>query len=153
MTKRFTLLACAAALLPAALPAAPAFDISRVSRDVQVLSSDAYQGRAPATPAETKTVAYLIAQMQAAGLRPGGSGGWTQDVPLLNGHLDGEKVRALLGTMVPVASSSSPTITVPRRKSPCTSRGSTGAGRCSRSQRIAHSNTGLGVPPAWWTCA
>ena len=27
-----------------------------------------------------------------------------QDVPLLNGHLDGEKVRALLGTMVPVAS-------------------------------------------------
>ena len=27
-----------------------------------------------------------------------------QDVPLLNGHLDGDKVRALLGTMVPAAS-------------------------------------------------
>lgn len=73
---------------------APTFDATRVSKDVQVLSSDAYEGRGPATPAEAKTVAYIIAQMKAAGLQPGGpiegkARGWTQDVPLLMSNIVG----------------------------------------------------------------
>ncbi|MET0239735.1 MAG: M28 family metallopeptidase [Sphingobium sp.] len=49
----------------------------------KTLSSDAYEGRAPTTPAEPKTVAYLIDQMKKAGLKPGNKGQWTQNVPLV----------------------------------------------------------------------
>ena len=47
------------------------------------LSSDAYEGRAPGTVGEEKTIAYLIKQYEAAGLTPGNNGKWTQDVPLV----------------------------------------------------------------------
>ena len=78
----------------AAAPPPPRFDTARVSEDVKTLSSDAFEGRGPATPAETKTVNYLITRMRAAGLQPGGtqSGGargWTQDVPLLRTEIVG----------------------------------------------------------------
>ena len=96
MIKSLTLLAATAALLPGMARAAPPpqFDAARVSGDVKILSSDAYEGRGPATPAETKTVDYLIARMKAAGLQPGGTlkGGarnWTQDVPLLKSDIVG----------------------------------------------------------------
>ena len=49
----------------------------------QVLSSDAYEGRAPTTAGEEKTVAYLIERFRAAGLQPGNKGSWTQDVPMV----------------------------------------------------------------------
>jgi Zn-dependent M28 family amino/carboxypeptidase len=63
------------------------FSAARVSADIRTISSDAFEGRAPATRAEGKTVAWLIAQFKAAGLQPGGEKvkgvrGWTQDVPL-----------------------------------------------------------------------
>ena len=79
------LLACAAASASAA--DAPKFDAHRLSHDVKVLASDEFEGRGPNTPGETKTVAYLIEQFKAAGLKPGGDRaggkrGWTQDVPL-----------------------------------------------------------------------
>jgi Zn-dependent M28 family amino/carboxypeptidase len=66
---------------------APVFEPQRLSKDVKVLASDAFEGRAPNTAGETKTVDYLIEQFKAAGLAPGGdlAGGkraWTQDVPL-----------------------------------------------------------------------
>ncbi|HEX6866432.1 MAG TPA: peptidase M20, partial [Caulobacteraceae bacterium] len=81
-----------AALLPllaacASLSGPAHVDPARLSQHVRTLGSDAFEGRGPATPGEDKTVAYLIAQMQAAGVEPGGDlkGGaraWTQDVPL-----------------------------------------------------------------------
>ncbi|MDG1011558.1 MAG: peptidase M20, partial [Luminiphilus sp.] len=37
---------------------------------VKVMASDHFEGRAPGTPGEDKTVAYLIAQMQKIGLEP-----------------------------------------------------------------------------------
>ena len=49
----------------------------------KTLSSDAFEGRAPATPAEPKTVDYIIQQFKAAGLQPGNHGKWTQEVPLV----------------------------------------------------------------------
>lgn len=66
---------------------APTFDPHRLSDDVRTLSSDAFQGRGPATEGETRTLAYVIAQMKAAGLQPAGAithgqRGWTQPVPL-----------------------------------------------------------------------
>jgi Zn-dependent M28 family amino/carboxypeptidase len=88
--KKLLLAAC---LLPlaacASMPVAPAASVdgARLSQHVQVLSSDAFEGRGPATPGEDKTVAYLIEQFQAVGVEPGGAvvngvRGWTQDVPL-----------------------------------------------------------------------
>ncbi|MEQ8516666.1 MAG: M28 family peptidase [Chromatocurvus sp.] len=55
-----------------------------LSAIVQVLASEAFGGRAPGTPGEDRTVAYLIEQMTAIGLEPGGpDGNWTQNVPML----------------------------------------------------------------------
>jgi Zn-dependent M28 family amino/carboxypeptidase len=80
--------------------AAPGFDIARISKDVQVLSSDAFEGRGPATAGEKKTVDYIVAQMKAAGLQPGGplagkARGWTQDVPLLKSEIAGKPILSL----------------------------------------------------------
>ncbi|MDQ2893799.1 MAG: M28 family metallopeptidase [Pseudomonadota bacterium] len=58
---------------------------ARLEADVKTLSSDAFQGRAPGTAGETKTVDWLIAQFKAMGLKPGGrDGSWTQPVPLVH---------------------------------------------------------------------
>ena len=56
----------------------------RMSDIVREIASDAYQGRAPGTPGESRTIAYLTARLKALGLEPAGEhGGWTQDVPLV----------------------------------------------------------------------
>ena len=47
------------------------------------LASDEFEGRAPGTPGEAKTTAYLIERMKAAGLQPGNHGQWTQPVPIV----------------------------------------------------------------------
>ena len=58
---------------------------ARMSATVKTLSSDAFQGRAPGTAGESKTVAYLVDRFRALGLRPGGeNGGWFQQVPLVH---------------------------------------------------------------------
>jgi len=62
----------------------PAIEEGRLRRHIEVLSSDAFEGRAPGSPGEEKSVAYLIEQFQQAGLQPGGlQGSWTQEVPIL----------------------------------------------------------------------
>ena len=65
----------------------PTFDAKRLSQDVKILSSDEFEGRAPNSTGETKTVDYLVKEFKAAGLKPagdmvGGTRSWTQDVPL-----------------------------------------------------------------------
>src|SRR3546814_6898786 len=49
----------------------------------KTLSSDAFGGRAPTTPAEERTIGYIAKQFAAAGLQPGNNGSWYQDVPLV----------------------------------------------------------------------
>ena len=89
MTNRLSLLAGVALTAAAPLAAQTAqIDPQRLSQHVQTLGADAFEGRAPATTGETKTVAYLSDQFAKAGLQPGGDmvGGqrkWTQAVPLL----------------------------------------------------------------------
>ncbi len=90
---------CAASALalvavPLAAQGSPGFDPARLSRHVQTLGADAYEGRGPATRAETKTVDYLVGQFRAAGLKPGGDlingkRRWTQAVPLLKSDIVG----------------------------------------------------------------
>ena len=78
----------------------PGFSTERLSATVKTLSSDAFEGRGPATPAETKTIDYVVAQMKAAGLQPGGdlkdgNRGWTQAVPLRRSAIVGTPVLRL----------------------------------------------------------
>lgn len=92
MRKIAALLAAPLLLAPALCLAAPApaFDVQRFSQDVKTLADDSFQGRAPATEGEKKTIAYIVEQMKAAGLQPGGPDGkWTQNVPLLKSDIAG----------------------------------------------------------------
>jgi Zn-dependent M28 family amino/carboxypeptidase len=88
--QKFLLSAAVSVLIVGSALAAPsAVDAGRIMTDIKVLSSDEFEGRAPATEGERKTVAYLVEQMKAAGLQPAGdkqadgTRAWTQDVPLV----------------------------------------------------------------------
>src|SRR6476619_3928744 len=72
----------------AAAPPTAHVDMQRMSDFTRTLASDEFQGRAPGTPGEGKTIPYLIAQFKAAGLEPAGEhGGWTQEVPMIHTQL------------------------------------------------------------------
>ncbi|QDZ08895.1 M28 family peptidase [Sphingomonas panacisoli] len=73
-------LACAPALAQSSVPAISVDTLKDVTK---TLSSDAFEGRAPTTPAEAKTTDYIVERMKAAGLKPGNNGSWFQDVPLV----------------------------------------------------------------------
>jgi len=82
-------LALAALLAVASAPAVAQVDTQRMSEITRVLASDEYQGRAPGTPGEARTIPYLIEQFRAAGLEPAGeNGGWTQTVPMIRTQLE-----------------------------------------------------------------
>ncbi len=80
------------ALLPAVLalaqarpaPKPAAIDGKALMDHIEVLASDAFEGRAPGTAGEEKTVAYLIEQVKKIGLQPGNPDGtYVQKVPLV----------------------------------------------------------------------
>lgn len=86
--KKLLFCAAAACAFATAALAAPALDGARIKQDIKVLSADEFEGRAPASAGEEKTVAYLVQQLKAAGVQPAGdkqadgSRAYTQDVPL-----------------------------------------------------------------------
>ena len=53
------------------------------SSDVEVLSSDEFEGRAPSSPGEEATVKFLESEFQAIGLAPGNGTSFFQEVPLV----------------------------------------------------------------------
>ena len=55
---------------------------------VKTLASDAFEGRAPGTPGEDKSVAYIQAQFERIGLQPGNHGQWFQTVPMVETTAD-----------------------------------------------------------------
>jgi Zn-dependent M28 family amino/carboxypeptidase len=76
--------ACIGALLSsAALADAPAISTGTLKEVTRTLSSDTFEGRAPTTPAEDKTIGYVAGRFAAAGLQPGNKGEWFQKVPLV----------------------------------------------------------------------
>ena len=81
------LLAAACATAPAerqeGTEAGPAISEATLRTATQILSSDAFEGRAPTTAGEEKTVRYLAEQFREAGLQPGNKGSWFQEVPLV----------------------------------------------------------------------
>ncbi|MDB5445474.1 MAG: peptidase family, partial [Phenylobacterium sp.] len=74
--------------------ASPAVSTQRMVTDIQVLASDAFEGRGTASAAEPKVIAYVSGQLAAAGLQPGGDPtpngrAWTQAVPLARFEIAG----------------------------------------------------------------
>src|SRR5690348_7831955 len=103
MMNQFRWLAASVLTLAAApLCAAPpgSFSPQRLSDIDRTISSDAFEGRGPATRAETKTINYIADQFRAAGLQPAGDTvngkrGWFQAVPLLKSDIVGTPQLAL----------------------------------------------------------
>jgi hypothetical protein len=80
MVPRF--LAAVALLLPTIASAAVTPDHLR--RHIEILASDAFEGRAPGTKGEAKTIRYISDSFREAGLEPAAAdGGWYQPVPLV----------------------------------------------------------------------
>ena len=63
--------------------AAPQISLETLKTVTQQLSSDAFEGRAPTTAGEEKTVNLIAERFRAAGLQPGNDGSWFQEVPLV----------------------------------------------------------------------
>ena len=61
----------------------PVISVEALKDVTRTLSSDAFEGRKPATPAEDKATAYIVERFKAAGLQPGNHGSWFQPVPLV----------------------------------------------------------------------
>ena len=61
-----------------------AMNADSIRARIVTLSSDEFEGRAPATPGEDKTIAWLAAEFRKLGLKPGNpDGSWLQDVPMI----------------------------------------------------------------------
>jgi Zn-dependent M28 family amino/carboxypeptidase len=66
-----------------AAPPAP-ISVERLAAITKTLASEKFEGRAPGTPGEARTLAYLVEQFKQAGLAPAGpDGSYLQAVPLV----------------------------------------------------------------------
>ena len=89
------ILGAASVVQAQALPVTP-IQPAKLSEHIRVLSSDAFEGRGPATAGETKSIDYISKQFAAAGVQPGGPhGSWFQDVPLARFEVKGPVKLAL----------------------------------------------------------
>jgi Zn-dependent M28 family amino/carboxypeptidase len=62
----------------------PSIDIAAVLAHTKALASDEFEGRAPGTAGEDRTVGFLVDQFKKAGLKPGNTDGtYIQKVPLV----------------------------------------------------------------------
>ena len=64
-------------------PAVNSINTDDLKKHISVLASDEFQGRAPATEGEEKTIHYLAEQFKQIGLEPGNNGSWFQEVSLV----------------------------------------------------------------------
>ena len=89
----FAVTACSDSRAPVEAPPAtqrvpigqlPDIDMAAVLAHTKALSSDEFEGRAPGTPGEEKSVTYLADEFKKAGLKPGNTDGtYVQKVPLV----------------------------------------------------------------------
>jgi len=70
--------------------AAESITAESLKSHIEVLSSDEFEGRAPATRGEDMTVDYLVETMEQIGVAPGmDDGSYIQQIPLLGQQIDG----------------------------------------------------------------
>lgn len=71
----------------------------RILENIQVLSSDEYEGRAPASKGETLTTTYIEEQFKKVGLKPGNPDGtYFQNVPMVGIKADSSAELVLTNT-------------------------------------------------------
>lgn len=58
------------------------FTIAGLEKDIMVLASDNFEGRAPLSLGEQKTLSYVQQRMEQIGLKPAFNGSYLQEVPL-----------------------------------------------------------------------
>ncbi len=69
---------------PRVAAAAQSISSNNILKHIQVLASDEFAGRGPATPGEGLTVNYLTSEFKKIGLQPGNpNGSWFQEVPMV----------------------------------------------------------------------
>lgn len=85
-----------------ATPAFPAISVETLKNVTQTLSSDAFEGRAPTTPGEDKTISFIASQFAAAGLKPGNGGSWYQNVPLVEISPASDPALKITGGKMPI---------------------------------------------------
>ncbi|HEV2747331.1 MAG TPA: M28 family metallopeptidase [Allosphingosinicella sp.] len=82
--------------------AGPAISVETLKTVTQQLSSDEFEGRAPTTAGEEKTVRLIADRFRRAGLRPGNKGSWFQNVPLVETNATPTPLR-ITGGKAPLA--------------------------------------------------
>jgi Zn-dependent M28 family amino/carboxypeptidase len=70
----------------------PPLDRAAFGRHIEVLASDAFEGRAPGSAGEALTIDYIRQAFEAAGLEPGLDGDWLQPVPAIETLADTDAV-------------------------------------------------------------
>jgi Zn-dependent M28 family amino/carboxypeptidase len=71
-------------VLAHAAASSPAISAASILARTKILASDEFEGRAPGSPGEDKTVAYLVSEFKRLGLQPGNPDGtYLQNVPLV----------------------------------------------------------------------
>jgi len=106
-TNRFRAAIVAAALVAFAAPtafAAPAkgdapVTEAELAEHIKILSSDAFEGRAPGTEGEDRTIAYVVGEWAKLGLEPvpGSATPWLQGVPLIETQAIGGSAKFKIG--------------------------------------------------------
>lgn len=64
-------------------PALESLNAEDLAKDTQILASDEFEGRAPASEGETKTVNFLRDEFQKIGLKPGNGRSYFQEIPMV----------------------------------------------------------------------
>ncbi|HVI44537.1 MAG TPA: M28 family peptidase [Chitinophaga sp.] len=65
-----------------------------VKKQLEIIAGREMEGRETATRGQERAAAYIISQFKAAGLQPGGNGGWEQYYPLYTDSLLGSTITA-----------------------------------------------------------
>ncbi len=64
-------------------PAMESITVQDLANDTEILASDEFEGRAPASNGETKTLDFLEQEFQKLGLKPGNGRSFFQEIPMV----------------------------------------------------------------------
>jgi hypothetical protein len=64
-------------------PALESITAEDLSGDTKILASDEFEGRAPASPGETKTINFLRDEFEKLGVQPGNGASFFQEIPMV----------------------------------------------------------------------
>ena len=97
------LCACTQTPPPAGARAPINLSVETMKEVVRTLSSDEFEGRAPGTAGEEKSLAFIVEKFRAAGMQPGNKGSWFQEVPLVEITPDHYTPLAITGGTKPLS--------------------------------------------------